>query len=245
MSTFFSFFLSLSLGLQLTFIGLFFLVIFFTIYILIAKRNVIVQFGHLIFKFGKKKYNRSCTDCVKIFSGISDKWRSKRRNIIESVLKEQMTYAEIVLDLIVLTYYRSFRQLQIDLQPNLNKRANDYLVYKNVLKVSFMEIKDEIRRSIKENGFCSMNPDDFEDYKSKMANKLFNIHTDYIIDNYPDELIPDVQHVTEIEDRVIINKIKDIYDRAKEIALDKKEEIIKMDTEYDAEMDSYIYGKKE
>jgi hypothetical protein len=134
----------------------------------------------------KKGTIRTCGDCILIMFGIREKYETESYKIRHNVLRSQMSYFEQKSQEIVLWLTQSF---QDDLEklgsskPGEMKTAQ-FGYYQEALKCAMMSVKDEVRRSFKENGFAEFSENEFSNYVKSKLRTLISIAKSYLSTYY-------------------------------------------------------------
>lgn len=238
----FAWFLALSLPLQITLgvIGIIAVVI-----IAYFGRFNIVMGGPKI-SFGRSR-KRNCGDCVLMMLNKRERHESQRERISRNILKDQMNVAEqklLLVQSILLASYRDELRKRRGSNPDFNQENKEYRLYQGVLLNALMSVKDEIRRSFKENGFVDLKGTDFSLYVKDKVSTLTAIGRDHVLDLYPYNGM-----IIEIEDRLqhlesIGPKIEDLcfelFQKAKDIDKDALNQIDQLDKEFSDELNEFI-----
>ncbi len=238
-------FIGLPLAVQIISVILFLLLLFGLGYI--GKVNL--KFGKNIISFGRTS-KRSCGDCILLLMSKRERFDSQRSFIIGRILKEQMNFAEqkiVEVQNTLLTSYRDIlnRKSKGVTGPEENKQ---YRIYQGVLTSAFFSIKDEIRRSFKENGFENLSGAEFSTYVRSKLVSLVALGKSHINDLYPYEGM-----LVTTEDRMknldaMLGKLEDIcfelYIKAKDIKLDAKKKVELLEKEFAKEMDEFLQVKR-
>lgn len=210
---------------------------------------IISIWGNAILSWGKRsigigKPSRSCRRCRQLIVTKTYKYRSDRELILQSILRDQMNYAEMKTHEIFLSLCRSYRQTLVDFrkpdkQINTNEEHKEYLIYQESLNGALFLIKNELRRSFKENGFCDMGPTEYTQYCKDKTRALITIGREHIMSRYPYEnmIIPLQYRFDQLDIDWIETAVFNLMDRAKEIYIDAQEKLENLDKEYDQSMD--------
>lgn len=222
-------------------------VILFIALAIMGKVNL--KFGKNIITFGRQS-KRSCGDCVLLIIGKRERLDAQKNFVLNRILKEQMNYAEQkLLDVqsLFLTSYREMlckRRKQGDSSQEENKQ---YRLYQGILSSALMTVRDEIRRSFKENGLEHLGGVEFSNYVKNKVATLISLAKDYINNLYPYEGM----YIT-IQDRMSnIVKLEpkledwcfDLFTKAKDIAVESKKKAEALDKEFSKEIDEFLQVK--
>jgi hypothetical protein len=174
-------------------------IIVFTLIVLLLVSvfgNIGINLKEKKITFGSQKTpkKRSCSDCINLLMAKRTAFEVMYNTKQTGILRQQMIFAE-------------HKLTEIEL---ITKKENH------------PSIKDEIRRSCKENGFVEM---PIEDYS-----------------RYLEERIDTITSLLNTEDPKIPLIIKEIYDNAKRVKIRIEQEIKKLEEDFIKELDSLIGG---
>lgn len=204
--------------------------------------NAIFRWGRRSVRFGKQ--SRSCIRCRQLMTTKTYKYKTDRELVRRAILRDQMNYAEMKVHEIFLSLCRSYRETLVNFrQPeseiDITREHKEYLIYQESLANSMIMVKNELRRSFKENGFSEMSAVEYTHYCKEKTKALITLSREYLMGRYPFEtmIVPlqyrfEQLHVDEME-TVVFN----IMDRAKEVYLDAQEKLDKLDKQFDIEME--------
>jgi hypothetical protein len=213
-----------------------------------------IKWGSNTFGFGgrprvkdERKRKRSCGDCVLILIGMRDKCQIDVDHIEKSVLKDQMNYAE---QRLIELQNRLLQLYQMDMAHFRNENTSateenkQFKAYSGWLNTVFMMLKDEIRRTFKENHFESLNGNDFTLYCESKFNALFAMARSCMNIQYPYEgLIVPTEYKNERMDKMS-NELHLMCKQTLEYARDVKRDGIKkvknMHEEYKKDIDTFV-----
>jgi len=217
---------------------------------------VISLFGKLgwtskFFKFGIGKdkvtrtKKRTCMDCIRILLGKTSKYQMKRDQIQNSVLKNQMTFAELKIKEVELYLVQDYRHSLFSrrtAETNLQLEQKEFLIYQEALANACELIKTEVRRSFKENGFHTLSGTEYSTYVKSKVENLISVGREYLMTRYPfDGMTISLDERFKMLDKSKINnEIFDMYNRAKEIMKDADKDILELDTKYEKEINEFI-----
>jgi len=211
--------------------------------------KVNLKIGKNIITFGRGG-KRSCADCILLLMAKRERFESQRNFILNRVLKEQMNFAEqklLELQSILLTSYRGMLSLKKKSEDSSVEINKQYRLYEGILASGLQATKDEVRRSMKENGFEHLKGTEFASYIKNKFITLVEIGKDHINDLYPYEGM-----IISIEDRMknlekVIPRLEglcnDLFVKAREIKLDAHSRIDKLEKEFAKEMDEFVNTK--
>jgi len=192
-----------------------------------------------------KKTARTCGDCILILFGIREKYESESLREEKNILRSQMSYFEQKSHEITQWLIQSF-------QNDLNRLGKDKPQalkisqlgnYQEALKNSMVMVKDEVRRSFKENGLANMDEIEFSNYiKSKVKNLICTSQT-YLSTFYfqTSQTIVDLKTRYENLDVAKVTEYAfDIFGNARTIARETLEREVLLKENFKKEIDSFI-----
>lgn len=229
--------------------------------------------GHLKAMFGKKSIElgpeepinsnsagretvtiikRTCGDCILMLMSEREKYEFQISQESNKILRTQMTFVEQKL----MEIHSTFMQRVIDAinrytekTPGSIDEGIQYKMAYGLLKDAILGIKDEYRRSLKENGFYYLDNTDFLDF---ISNKVANTHSmliQFIRNIFPDRA--GIIHPDEIIEAIgkehdsFSKAIKDIYTFAQSARRESDENIIEIKNEFKRWIDDFSKPQKE
>lgn len=193
---------------------------------------------------------RNCGDCILLLMSKRERYELARDRTENHVLKEQMNLAEqklLSVQSILLSSYREKLRVNRENNPNYNEENKQYRLYQGILGNALMSVKDEIRRSFKENGFVHLSGSEFSNYVKEKTKSLTSIGRDHVIDLYPY-----ADMIVTIDDRLdnldqIAPKLEDIcfelFQGAKQIHKESMDALVRLNNEFSAEIDELVERK--
>lgn len=224
--------------------------------VIIALTYILVRNPELLHGFFDKKVKDrlviGCGTCIKIVNTISDTYRSKIDIIKNSVVRDQMTHAEFILETMFVKFCSSFKEQLVKKRVSgivdINFETKQYNLYRRTLELAFWEIKSWVRIRIKENHFADYDDDKFKSYCKDVVIKIFNDARDWLNKSWPEELIIDsAEDFTYVEKNFkedMVSHGVSIFIRAREISLEAKKQINKLHDDWDDELDRTINDLK-
>jgi len=218
--------------------------------VLAVMGKVSLKFGKNIVTFGRTKI-RSCGDCILLVMSKRERYGSQKEFVLNSVLKEQMNFVEQKSMDVQGILLSSYREQMCNFAPKDTSHSEfnkQYRLYQGLLINSFCAIKDEFRRSFKENGFEEMSGQEFSHYVKNKVTLVVSIGRDPLFNLYPYEgMIVTVEERTKWLDSKI-NILEDIcfeiFVKAKEIKLEATKKVALLDREFSKEIDELISRKE-
>lgn len=193
-----------------------------------------VRVGKKYFGFGK---GRTCKDCMILTFAKREQFEIKRRRLENQILKDQMNFAEHKLDSILFTLLQDYRNhLKEKRGDNIDyeKEHRETVLYEEIVRQSLEIIKDEIRRSFKENGFHEKGGVEFQNYVKNKSQDLLARGRGYMLHRYPSNGMTIT--VDERLDRLDVGAMEDIcfdiYVNAKDVRVALEKEIILLEGDF-------------
>lgn len=210
-----------------------------------SNSSVIPPIGHPPETTMVNPVKRSCGDCILILMGEREKYELNMRMMSNKTLKNQMNYAE---------------QRLLDIQNILDKCFDarydsiekpgsyevQYKLYYGLVSTALIKIKDEIRRSFKENGFFELSDKDFTEYvrgKLRSLIQMLNRNLKTVYPSTKDGLtisIEDILAGIEIHMQELNDIMFDVYVRGKEIVIETENEIKDLENRFSKWVDNFI-----
>ena len=132
---------------------------------------------------------RTCGDCVLLMMALREKFDHEIDLVLGSILKNQMNYAEQKLlelqNLLYTSYTRAFSQMK---SPSITseEEIKQTTIYYGLLRdTTWVLIKDEIRRSFKENNFQELGGMEFSVYVKNKFHVLSLMANNNYDNRYP------------------------------------------------------------
>jgi hypothetical protein len=195
---------------------------------------------------------RTCGDCILMLMSEREKYEFQINQETNKILRSQMTFAEQKL----MEIHSTFMQRVINAinryaekTPGSIDEGIQYKLAYGLLKDAILSIKDENRRSFKENGFYYLDNTDFLDF---ISNKVANTHSmliQFIRNIFPDRA--GIIHPDEIIEAIgkehdfFSKAIKDIYTFAQSARRESDENIIEIKNEFKKWIDDFSKPQKE
>jgi len=231
--------------------------IFLIISILVAIL-VISIFGHVAIDWGKRQFSfgdnksdgRSCKDCLMLLLGKRTQFEAIYNTKISTILRDQMNYVEHKLQEITFELENTYREDFLYFRKNVDNgmESKEFILYQELLRNSLYETKDEIRRSFKENGFHTMNNNEFDEYIKERSKLLLTIAREHIQRSYPmNMIIPVIERFKRydtISSKKIDQLIRDMYVNAKEVRCRVEKELEELQTKFIGDVDSLVESKE-
>lgn len=214
-----------------------------------------IQWGSkTLLRLGKGR-RRSCMDCSRYVRITQTKTNQQISKIENKKLKDKMNYVEHKLLGLHNVIYRAFSKAVTDkgcsptgvegLRLDI-KESQECNLFEARLTDVLRLMKDEIRRSFKENGFHELSTTEFNAYVKDQIEVLFTIFDQYMSANFPRQMIlslVDLKDVMSTLRSEIEDTIEEIYMRANELENDAERKILDIETDYETAIDNYINFK--
>ena len=165
-----------------------FVLIILCLFLIILRLDSITKFFKWISGKAVKKIKRTCGDCVLILFGIREKYEYEMRRLDTSLLRLQMKFAEQKIQEIIFFLSQSFAEdIKIyGKESNNERKVIQSALYCEALKNSLLSVKDELRRSFKENGFGQFSEVEFSHYVKDKTKLMLTMVRSYLNQYYVD-----------------------------------------------------------
>lgn len=206
--------------------------------------TIIALKGRVVIGWGKKKIGigkdsvkeRTCMDCSIHHRSAAAATNFKITRVESSIMKNKMNNAEQELLDLKRNMYTNFSKIvKTQKVDNIESEMKEFntrirLILNDV-------VKDEIRRSIKENGFHQKTGDDFVRYIDGQIKVINDLIEDSLLLYYTNETILTISAA--VKDN-LAKVVKSIYFEARAIELKAVTKIKKYEKEYDDKLTKYI-----
>lgn len=216
---------------------------------------LLISFVVIVLNYNKTKYvlrwivgkrrKRSCIDCLTIMTGKRNKFDfiikkiyKQQEKIENKILKEQMNFAEqklVELETLFIDFYNDFIYNE-KLSNIIQLGTLQYRMFSGLIRDAlWLRIRDEIRRSFKENGYYEISGQEFSIYTKNQFNIIFSMLKQHIISLYPpttDKIIVPVDKVLDFMKTInpkIEDKVFEIYIEAKKVKCEADKKIVEME----------------
>jgi len=192
---------------------------------------------------------RSCGDCILLLMGEREKFEIQIMQETHRILRSQMSFTEQKLIEVQNIIMRSMVET---IHKNYAKNANavdesvQYKLVYGLFKDAIWSVKDEIRRSFKDNGFYELSNSDFLSYT---RDRVAIIHS--ILDQYVRNIFPDHAGVVSPQDIIdVFEKEKDflsaifidIYTYARGVKIEAQNRIEAIMEEFKEWVDEFTHN---
>lgn len=191
----------------------------------------------------KYKQKRDCMDCLTILRGKAAKINRKIHSIENKILKDKMNHAEqkiVTIQRMIFTKYsKAVRDKDIGSEDRESKECN---LYHARMVIALGIIKDELRRSFKENGFHELSETELNVYIKDQTKMILGIYNEYMLANYPRQMVVSAEEAQEVIDDLaaeIREILDDLYRKAREIELDYNKDILQLEQVYEQDVDEF------
>jgi len=192
------------------------------------------------------KKHRSCGECISYIFILREKLQHEKDNIIGSILRQQMGYSEQKIAEVSSIFYSKYREIIVKKRKthNMDEEGKQCLLFLGLLRETLSLIKDELRRSFKENGFHTISGTLFQEYVRGKQRHLLALSKQNLIDRYPlaDMIVTVEDGIKNINTLLpqLEDLLFDVYTKAKEIKIDSEDKIDKLNNSFTETIDSYI-----
>ncbi len=189
---------------------------------------------------------RTCGDCILLLMGEREKFEFKIRREMDKVMKTQMTFAEqklIEVQTKVSNNISTTIHESIENKTTTVEESVQYKLVYGLMKDSLFHVKDEIRRSFKDNGFYDINGSEFSWYVKERTQVITSMLSQYMRNIYPDRggVLPlqKILKSMEKESTFLSGIINDIYSYAREVRLECDEKVKEIQTQFGTWVDNF------
>jgi hypothetical protein len=189
---------------------------------------------------------RSCGDCILLLMGEREKYEFQIDQVSNKVLKTQMTFVEQKLTEIQTVFMQKIIDAIHDHMMQNPEAVSESIQYKLVyglLKDALINIKDEYRRSFKENGFYYLDNSDFSHFINEKVTNMNSILVQFIRNIFPDrfDIIKPHEVINSIEKEkdYFSRAIKDIYSFAQSTRRISDENILEIKNNFKSWIDDF------
>ena len=194
------------------------------------------------------KNKRTCGDCVLILFGIREKYEYQSKHIDNNLLRMQMKFAEQKIQEAIFFLSQSFSDDIKVMGDGVehDRKVTQAALYCEALKNGILSAKDEIRRSIKENGFENLSENEYSHYVKDKTRTIITIIRSYL-NQYSvqhDKTIVNLKERFKRMDGYHIQKFEswvfDIFSNAKDLALDSRKRRVQIQENLKLEIDNFV-----
>jgi hypothetical protein len=184
---------------------------------------IIALYGKVWFTMGKKTFGigkggnrkRDCMECSKFHRAEAAKVNRKIVRIESSIMKSKMNYVEQKLLDIKRTIYTQFsKDLKSAQTKGIESALRDFSTRIDLILEK--GVQNEIRRSIKENGFHERSGKDLNEYIKEQHNVILDIIEEGLLLYYDNELIVSI---SEAISQDVAESVESIYRKSTEIEI--------------------------
>lgn len=190
---------------------------------------------------------RSCGDCVLVLLGIREKYEYENRKLDIGLLRSQMTFFEQKVQELMFFLVQSFSEDldKLDSDRSEHEKLVQLDLYRECLRNSLFEVKDEIRRSFKENGFADTSETEFSAYVRSKTQSLVSIAREYLVHHYPTSgMIVGLKYRFDKIDREYYAKIEgfafSVFSYARDLVRDTRASKKRLKEKLSAEIDNFV-----
>ena len=149
---------------------------------------------------------------------------------------------------LILSSYRDTLKERREGDPDIDEENKQYRLYQGVLGNALISVKDEVRRSFKENGFVDLSGTEYSLYVKDKVATLTAIGRDHVTDLYPYSGM-----TVTVEDRIknletIAPTLEDIcfemFQKAKDIEKDALRQLNKLNDEFKDELNDFVEDRR-
>jgi hypothetical protein len=194
----------------------------------------------------RKSQKRSCGDCILIVIGEREKYELNMKRISNKILKQQMNHVEQKLIEMQTLFISAFMGHLNTLNGKVSEDQYEvqYKLYYGLMKDCLVSVKDEFRRSLKENGFFEFSDVEFSNYVKEKTQSLISAMSQHLRNFYPTRgiIVPVGTIIAIIENSS--NKLQEylfgIYGNAKQIIVESDKEVAAIQEQFSRWVDNFV-----
>lgn len=190
---------------------------------------------------------RRCGDCILVIMAQKEKYEFSINMTENKKLKQCMIYAEQKLsDMIDLMSNIFISALESSRANKINDSSSDiqYKMFYGLMRDSVMQVKNEIRRAFKENGFFELDDNDFSSYVKDKNRKIISMLVNYFRTVYPltgvvvdnSNLVADIEFNAHKFQEIMF----DTFGNAKKVILEIDSEVDELKKSFSTWVDEFI-----
>lgn len=189
---------------------------------------------------------RPCGDCILILMGEREKFELQMRKEHDRILKTQMNFAEqkiIEMHNLILNSVAEGIRKHSKIPDSVNEAVQYKLAY-GLLKDSFMAVKDDVRRSLKDNGFYEYTGSELSTYIKDRIRTIVSIISQYIRNIYPDRSgifsLDEIIRIIEMKTPDLSAFINDVYSNAKDVKIEADLKVEDIQKQFGKWVDDFV-----
>lgn len=200
------------------------------------------------------KRSRNCMDCIFYIWALREKFEIDYITIKDSVLKDQMNFAEQKLSEVRTTatseFTRKLKNLDLNSDKDLSieeqffRESTRYELFCSVLREVMHLIKDEIRRSFKENGYFDFPEGELTNYLRNKMDYLESLAKNHFSSRYSSyhKILPleEINKIYESERKELEIILREVFTLSKSIKTKADNQISKLKEDLKNKIDSFI-----
>lgn len=187
----------------------------------------------------------TCSYCINTIIGMRERYESEISIVEKGILRKQMNLAEVKIQEILQMQISSFRKDMEELKgnnddPEVNNQILNYIeAMRSCLNI---DIKNEVRRSFKENGFSEMAEREFHSYSKDKGTHLISIAKEYMEFHYPrgtDAIISLGDRFEKLDKGALSASVVCVYEGARDAYRSAQEEKIRLKKAFSEKIDAF------
>jgi hypothetical protein len=190
---------------------------------------------------------RSCGDCILLLMGEREKYEMEMRKEANKILKDQMSFVEQKLIEIQNSFMGSIidavHEFVAENPTAVDESIQHKLIY-GLFKDALIGVKDEIRRSFKDNGFFDLNNAEFTAYTKDRVSVISSMLNQYIRNMFPNKpgllSLNEVVEIARLENNFLSILIHDLYAHARESKIEAEARINRIQQDFGRWVDEFI-----
>lgn len=194
------------------------------------------------------KIKRSCGDCILILMGEREKFEFNMRKRLDKLLKAQMNFVEQKMiemeGMLISSYTVLFNSAQNHAQFTGDGSNIEYKMFYGLIRDVLMTVKNEVRKSLKENGFYEITDTEFSVYVKDRVQVIITIMSQQLRNLYPSQgtVVTIEEIITNIEKKQpqLQSFVFDVYINAKQAVAETDQEIETLKNSFAQWVDEFV-----
>lgn len=171
-------------------------------------------------------------------------YMDKKQAIVSSIIRDQMNAADLKMKNFEAIANKVFYAAVFDEYGKSIDvmRETSYIIYHNSMRLGIVESMMKMKQSFRENHFNDKGENEFSEYVTEQANKLYYnwemlFNEQYLVSLKPTQ--EDLRNKLHYQEMTIKSIFKDCFISAREIAAEKEEILKQLETDFDADCRSF------
>lgn len=191
-----------------------------------------------------KQPKRSCGDCVLIMMGEREKYELNMSKKVDRILKTQMNIVEQKLIEIESTLINGFNEKLNIAKEDKTEIEMEYRLFYGLLRDALISVKNEIRRSFKENGYYELSDNEFNVFVKDKTKVIISMISQHLRNLYPSRgsgvYISDIIVMLESKQNTFHGYLSDVFVQAKQVIIDTDTEVNELKRSFSEWVDDFV-----